>query len=89
MAEMDRKTAEAPLSPLALLADAVGGDDRIKSCGRELSKTGRDGNGSRKTEEICLQPSQTSRQAEGGNEAIYSKSHISLGAEGKNQVDRP
>lgn len=50
---------------------------------RKGAKTGRDGNGSRKTEVICLQPSQTPSQAEDGNEAIYSKSHIPLGGRGK------
>ena len=84
-----QKNRLSSLSPLALLAGAVEGDDRIKSCGRELSKTGRDGNCSRKTEEICLQPSQTSHKLKVEMKPSIPNHTYLWGAEGKKQVDRP
>lgn len=61
-----------------------------KIIGRELSETGRDGNDSRKTEVIYLQPSQTLSRAKDGNEASYAENEacVSLGAQRKKETER-
>ena len=55
---------------------------------RKGAKTGRDGNGSRKTEVICLQPSQTSHKLKMEMKPSITNHTYLWGAEGKKQRGR-